>query len=148
MITLLAAGGLLLNSQAFEFEQQIEPYQSIEILLSKQCALTQQERDKLYREAQFAAQKSLRAMEKAERHFKKMLDVRARDVCTNAVVSGIASFAASGSKERVLITVLGVIGGQASNACNHFWNGYDELQNSKMYAAHCDECQERLWRDE
>jgi hypothetical protein len=148
MITaLLASSSLLISPQAFVEEQAIEPYRSVESLVNHECKLTDSERDKLFREAEFAAIKAQRSLERAERSFRRMTSIKARDVCTSAVCGAVASFGASGSKARVVVTVLSVVGRYTADACNNFWEGYDHLQNAKKYAEHCDACQEALWRD-
>ena len=147
MITLLASTSLLLSPQAFNDEQSIDPYMSIESLIDHECKLSDKQRDKLFREAEFSAIKAQRSMEKAERAFWRITDMRARDACTAAIQGAVASLGASGSKAKVVVTVLVIVGKWTGDACNNFWEGYDHLQDAKMYAQHCDDCQEALWRD-
>lgn len=147
MITLLASSSLLISPQAFNDDQAIEPYRSIESLMDQQYSLSSSERDKLFREAEFAAIKAQRSMEKAERAFYRIKDMKIRDACTAAICGAVASLGASGSKARVVVTVLSVAGRFTADACNNFWEAYDHLQDAKRYAEHCDACQEALWRD-
>jgi hypothetical protein len=147
MITaLLATSSLLLSPQAFDQEQSIEQYRSIDSLMNQQYSLSASERDKLFREAEFAAIKAQRSLEKAERAFWRICDMKMRDGCTAAVCGAVASLGASGSKARVIVTILSVVGKFTADGCNNFWEGYDHLQDAKRYAEHCDACQEALWR--
>ena len=147
MISLLASSSLLLSPQAFDLDQSVEPYINIESLITQEFRLSDKERDKLFREAEFSAIKAQRSLDKAQRCFNRITSMKARDACSAAICGAVASFGASGSKAKVVVTVLSVVGRWTGDACNHFWEGYDHLQDAKRYAENCDACQEALWRD-
>ena len=109
--------------------------------------LTEKERDKLFREAQFAAQKAMKSLEKADKEVAKCKDINVRDTCKAAIQAAIASFAASKNKQRVIITALGVLAHYAGKAYDHICKARNHLKDAKKYAKHSDDCQERLWRD-
>ena len=147
IFNILACSSLILSPEAFSLDQKIEPYRSIECLLHDNYQLTDKERDKLFREAEFAAIKAQKSLEKAKACFSKIVDLDVREACTSAVTGVIFSFATSGSKEKAVVVLLTIIGNHTANAGSQFWKGYDHLQDAKRYSAHCDACQEALWRD-
>jgi hypothetical protein len=146
MIPLLASASILLSPQSFDIDQSVEAYRSVDSLINQQYQLSDKERDKLFREAEFSAIKAQRSLEKAQRCFDRITNMKVRDACSAAICGAVASFGASGSKAKVVVTVLSVVGRWTADGCNHFWQGYDHLQDAKRYAENCDACQEALWR--
>jgi len=117
------------------------------ICFSLHASLSVSERNEIFAQCELETRKSMRLLEEADEHFNKILNVHAREVCKNAIAAAFATMLASGKKERAITAIVTVIAKFAVNACDHFWDGVDCVNDAKDHAKKADELQERLWRD-
>ena len=117
------------------------------ICFSLHASLSVSERNEIFAQCELETRKSMRLLEEADEHFNKILNVHAREVCKNAIAASFAALATSGKKERAITAIVTIIAQFAVNACDHFWDGVDCVNDAKDHAKKADELQERLWRD-
>lgn len=112
------------------------------------CALSESERDRLFREAQWCYTRAMTALEDAHNEISQLRDYSVRRVCRSAIEGAIVSFAGSGSKERSVITALTVVAKYVDDNVDHIWDAYNFLCDAKRFAAQGQRAEERLWRDQ
>lgn len=111
--------------------------------------LSDEERDKKFRTAQWCATKAMLKMNKAEEKIKELLpkyyDVKC--ACQSAIEGAIMSFAVSTSKEKLLVTTLTVVARYVDYGIKVVDEAYKHLEDARYFAARLDDLQYDLLTD-
>jgi hypothetical protein len=112
------------------------------------CSLSESERDRLFRECEWATLRSMACLEMADEEIARISSFNGKKACQAALQGAITSLAGASSKERVVIGVITVLGRYLDDAVDGLYNAYYLSMDARTYALKADETQERLWLDE
>jgi hypothetical protein len=130
-------------------EQDIEVnIAASQIMHMYQMRLSDQERERIYNECQFAIKKMYRFMDKADREAQKIACIDVREATVSAVEGAICGLGGRTPYSVVIGGCLGALARIGGDSFRHFIACADYVEQAEMYAMIADDLQERLWRDE
>ena len=125
----------------------IETYES-PLDTSTICALSQSERDRLFRECEWATYRSIACLEECQEEIARLTDFNGRGACKAAVQAAVCALAGATCKERVVISLISVLARYLEEASGTLYDAYFLALDARAYALKADHSQERLWLDE
>lgn len=128
-------------------QQLHETVQHTGDIYAHEMGLSQQERDRLFREAEQCIRSMYKLMDKADSEAGKITDVSIRDATVAAIEGAICALAGRSAYACVVGACLSAIGRIAGDSYRHFQMSKEYVQEAKYYAKRADDLQERLWRD-
>ena len=109
--------------------------------------LSDDERDLIRRNCEFAIKKMMLLMEKSNSAAWKIDDIEVRDAMVAAIEGAIAGLAGKSPYTVIVGGCLGAIGKIGGDMYLHYSFSKEYLEEAKLYAGCADRLQERLWRD-
>lgn len=123
-------------------------YQSSLQMHAHKLKMSPQERDRIFREIQFAIKKMNICMDNADREASKITDIDIRQT-TKAVIQGAICGLGGRSPYSVVIGgCLGALSHVGGEAYDHFVRSRDHVRDAEYYAYEADRLQEKLWMDD
>jgi len=143
----LAFSPIAIDSSAMDSSLD-QAYIGGQAIHSDDLFLTDSERDRIYRECQFAVQKMCRAMENADYEASQITNINVRNATVGAIEGAIFGLQSCNVYKMVISSCLGAIARISGDSYTHFSRSRDYVKEAERYAGHADRLQERLWRDE
>jgi hypothetical protein len=126
---------------------QIDFESSLQIHAHK-IKMSPQERDRIFREIQFAIKKMNICMDNADREASKITNIDIRQT-TKAVIQG--AICGLGGRYPYAVVIggcLGTLSHVGDEAYDHFVKSKDHVKDAEYYAYEADRLQEKLWMDD
>ena len=139
--TFVAISLCLIQPSLTDFNASASMHQS-------EMKLSDSERDKIFRQIQFAIQKMNTCMNKADSEASKITDLDIRSTTKAAIQGCICGLGGRSPYAVVVGGCLGALSHIGGEAYDHFCRCRDYIKDAEYYAYEADRLQEKLWRDE
>ena len=111
-------------------------------------ALTEEERDKIWREIHFTVQKMKFSLIQAEYFAKKIHEFDQKEAAVAAIQGAILGLSGGSPYSVIISSCLNTLAQIAGKKYCCYKKAKDYVLEAEFFAYHADELEERLWRDE